>query len=924
MRIYFVSLLFLITSFIVSAQKISTDLSWPKVNTEAKPFVRWWWMGSAVDKPGITWNLEELSKAGFGGAEITPIYGVKGMEKNFLSYLSPKWMDILAHTNAEAKHFGMNIDMATGTGWPFGGPNITTENAASRLILVTFQTKEGNYVTEKIVPTGKNQQKESQLQVLMAFSDKGVKINLTSDVKPDGTLSWMPGEGNWKLIALFNGRTLQKVKRPAPGGEGLVMDHFSAAAFDSYTNRFNTAFATSNCPFPKSFFNDSYEVYNADWSPALLDEFRKRRGYSLEDYLDLFAGYGDPGDVARVKSDYRETMSDILLDNFTKRWTEWAHSKGAITRNQAHGSPGNLIDLYATVDIPECESFGTTQYDIPGLRRDTGYIRPGDADPMMLKFASSGAHISGKKYVSSETFTWLGEHFRVSLSQCKPQLDDIFASGINHVYFHGMPYSPKEAAWPGWEFYASVNFSPNNRFWKDIPAMTSYIARCQSFLQMGQPDNDFLLYFPIYDLWYNDKGTDMPFAIHSIDKWLQNTSFYKTGKSIMEMGYGLDYISDRFIKSTTVVNGLLQTGGNNYKALIIPVCRFMPLETMKAIMDLVHKGARVIFVEVPSDVPGIGNLNSRRAELERILQSIALIPSQSKNQMATLGNGKIAIGSSIDKMIDFLNIPKEGMLEYNIKFIRRKNPDGYHYFLVNLHSTPVDAWVPFSVNAKSAVLYDPLTGISGMASIRVQNGKTQIHLQLNPGESMILKTYNSKDIIGAKWQYIAKTGEAMELAGPWKLSFDGGEPAMDKTYTLPRLQSWTELPDTNLLNYSGTGIYTIEFTLPQTKATDYILQLGEVRESARLKINGTDAGILWSVPFTARIGKYLKPGKNILEVDVTNIDANRIASYDRRKIPWKIFYDINVVNVDYKPFDASAWSPMPSGLIGPVKLVPVN
>jgi hypothetical protein len=924
MRIYSTFLLFFFILSSISAQNTHTGLAWPKITTEAKPFVRWWWMGSAVDKQGITWNLEELSKSGFGGVEITPIYGVKGKEKNFLQYLSPEWMNILIHTNAEAKRLGMNIDMATGTGWPFGGPNISSENGASKLILVTYNTKEGNYFTEKIIPSDINQQGVAKLQSVMAFSDKGEKINLLTKVKPDGTLAWMPGEGNWKIIALFSGRTQQKVKRPAPGGEGLVMDHYSTIAFDSYTDRFNKAFAESKCPFPKTFFNDSYEVYNADWSPVLLDEFRKRRGYNLEDNLSLFAGFGDQGDVARVKSDYRETMSDMLLENFTKRWTEWAHSKGSVTRNQAHGSPGNLIDLYATVDIPECESFGTTAYDIPGLRRDTGYIRSGDADPMMLKFASSGAHISGKKYVSSETFTWLGEHFRVSLSQCKPQLDDIFASGINHVYFHGTPYSPKEAAWPGWEFYASVNFSPNNRFWCDIPAMTSYIARCQSFLQMGQPDNDFLLYFPIYDLWFNEKGTDMPFAIHSIDNWLHPYSFYKTGKAVMDMGYGLDYISDRFIKNTTVSDGLLQTGGNTYKALIIPTCRFMPLETLKAILDLARKGASIIFVETPSGVPGSGNLTNRRSEFEGILQSLALIPYQSQNQMAVFGGGKLAIGSSVEKMVSFLNIPKEGIFEHKVKFIRRKNVDGYHYFFANLNAKPLNSWVTLSIDAKSAVLFDPLNGNTGIAAIRKLNGKTQVRLQLEPGESVILKTFNAQEIIGDKWKYVEDAGDVINLAGSWKLSFGEGIPAMDTTFTLSKPQSWTELQDTNLLKYSGTGKYSIEFTLPATKAGDWILSLGEVRESARVKVNGKDAGILWSLPFTTRIGKFLKPGKNVIEVDVTNIDANRIADYDRRHVPWKIFYDINVVNVNYQPFNASGWLPMSSGLIGPVKLIPVN
>jgi hypothetical protein len=716
---------------------------------------------------------------------------------------------------------------------------------------------------------------------------------------------------------------MQKVKRPAPGGEGLVMDHFSKTAFNSYAEKFNIAFTESKCAYPKTFFNDSYEVYNADWSPVFLEEFKKRRGYNFEDYLNLFAGIGNAGEVALIKSDYRETLSDILLENFTKNWTSWAHSKNAATRNQAHGSPGNLIDIYAAVDIPECESFGTTSYEIPGLRRDTGYIRPGDADPMMLKFASSAAHISGKKYVSSETFTWLGEHFRVSLSQCKPQLDDIFTSGINHVYFHGTPYSPKDAAWPGWRFYASVNFSPTNRFWRDIPAMTSYIARCQSFLQMGQPDNDFLLYFPIHDLWYSEKGTDMPFTIHGIDSWLHNTAFYNTGKAIMGMGYDLDYISDRFVKMATVRKGLIQMGGNNYKALVIPACRFMPLETLKALLELARKGANVVFVDLPSEVPGLSNLEKNRLELQNILRSLSNIPLESKDKMASFGKGKLAIGSTVEQMLGFLNISKEGAFEHTVKYIRRKNPEGYHYFFANLHSKPLNDWIQLAVNAKSAVIFDPLTGKTGVALLRKEGKKTLVYLQLNPGESLILKTYTKKRTKGEKWMYIEKTGNPLNLKGPWNLSFADGEPTISQSFVLDKLHSWTELPDSNLIKFSGTGKYSLTFMLPEIKTMDWVLNLGEVHESASVRINGNNIGTLWSVPFTARVGKYLKPGSNTIEVEVTNIDANRIADYDRRGVPWKIFNDINIVNVNYKPFDASAWAPVASGLVGPVSLTPI-
>ncbi len=168
------------------------------------------------------------------------------------------------------------------------------------------------------------------------------------------------------------------------------MDHFSAPALKKYLKRFENAFEGHKSS--RSLFNDSYEVYNASWTPGFFDEFLKRRGYDLRMYLRAFSGDADPDVTARLKSDYRLSLSELLLENFTLPWTLWSHEHGSLTRNQAHGSPGNLLDLYAAVDIPECEIYGHETFD------------------MMLKLATSAAHVTNKSLISNETFTWLGEH----------------------------------------------------------------------------------------------------------------------------------------------------------------------------------------------------------------------------------------------------------------------------------------------------------------------------------------------------------------------------------------------------------------------------------------------------------------------------------------------------------------------------------
>ena len=394
--------------------------NWPTPRPEAKPGTRWWWLGSAVDEENLRWNLSEYARVGIGAVEITPLYGVQGNDKNNIPFLSPQWMQALKTVEDIGHSLGIEIDMNCGTGWPFGGPHVPLEQAACKAIF------------------------------------KDTVVNGSA------------------IYTVEIGRTKQKVKRAAPGGEGYVVDHFDREAVRNYLERFEQAFATSGVPYPHTFFNDSYEVYKANWTPTLFDEFQKRRGYDLRQHLPELLGVVDDGN--QVLCDYRETLSDLLLENFTQQWVAWAHKHGVTVRNQAHGSPANLLDLYAAVDIPEIEGFGLSDFGIKGLRTDPGKTRKNFSDVSMLKYAPSAAHVTGKPLTSSETFTWLTEHFRTSLSQMKPDLDLMFTCGVNHVYFHGSCYTPKDDPWPGWKFYASIDMSPTNSIWRDVPwLMQSFI-----------------------------------------------------------------------------------------------------------------------------------------------------------------------------------------------------------------------------------------------------------------------------------------------------------------------------------------------------------------------------------------------------------------------------------------------------------------
>ena len=892
--------------FFSHADDKTTD--WYAETTVNRPFVRWWWHGSAVDPEGLTFNLEEFARKGMGGFEITPIYGVQGNEANDIPYLSEKWMNMLRHVSNESKRLGLQSEMNNGTGWPFGGPEVTESESAQKLIIEKWDVAPGKKLNAKIEPQDEKQRKYANIDKIMAV-DGDTRIEITNKLKKDGTLNWTaPKKGNWEVYALFAGRTFQKVKRAAPGGEGYVVNHYDSTSVKKYLDRFDRAFAGNDDIFPKVMFNDSYEVYGSDWTKGLFDEFKKDHGYSLEQYLPEFADQNNQTELrGRIIRDYRYTLARVLRDNFTDIWTRWAHSHGAQIRNQSHGSPANIIDLYAIVDIPECESFGRSELNIPGLH-PTGDSRHSDADPAVLKFASSAAHIAGKPLVSAETLTWLTEHFHTSLSIAKPEIDQMLAAGVNHIFFHGATYSPKGVEFPGWLFYASVNMSPTNSIWKDADALFKYITRCQSFLTSGSPDSDVLLYFPIDDIWQRQDGIYMMFDIHSMDKKMPDVKAL-VGE-LVKAGLDPDYLSDALISDLNVTadGAIISKGGNSYKAIIVPPVNFMPVETLQALKDLKEKGGNVIFTEhLPNDVPGLGNLDKRRQQLASI-----------KSDMA-------APAKDIQAAIRMTGATPEPLRSKGVSLLRRKNEvGGNNYFLALLNESTLNGWETLAVPAESVMIFDPLTGKKGKAKTRKgPNGTTEIFLQVNPGQSLLLKTFPT-DIDAESWTYYDKA-EPLEINKGWSITFLESQPPINETFKTDSVTAWTNLPIEEAKINTATARYTTSFSLPSdVKADEWLLDLGDLRESASVKVNGEEAGKVWSVPFTIEIGKFLKPGTNTLEIDVTNLPANRIADYDRKGKKWKIFKDANIASViGKKVVDYSDWETIPAGLNSNVKIIPM-
>ncbi len=890
-----VVLLVLTTFADLSGKEQNSDLGpfdWPEATEDARPWAYWWWMGSAVDKESLAWNLKTCRDAGYGGLHAIPIYGVKGCEDKYIEYLSPKWMEMLAFSVEEAGRLGMGIDVTTGTGWCFGGPNVPDGDACANLVVQAHKIQAGGRLAEKV--------DRQATHALVAYSDGGDVVEITDKIAADGSVGWVAPEGDWQVYVVSQKLTGRRVKRAAPGGDGWMLNAFSVRAMKNYLQRFDEAFAGCDGSVPRAMYHDSYE-YQGNWADDLFAEFEARRGYRLQGHLPALQGKASADEVARVRTDYNETLSDMHLA-YIKTWVEWVHSKGCKTRDQAHGSPTNLLDTYAAADIPETEMFNK------------------DRDVFVSKFASSAAHVMDKRLVAAETGTWLADHFTVTLGQMKTLVDRLFLSGVNHVVYHGTCYSPPDDSWPGWLFYASTEMNPRNAIWRDVPALNAYITRCQSMLQGGKPDGDVLVYWPIHDFWHQRSVMKIDFSVHT--RWQENTAFRAVIERLWERGFQFDYVSDQQLARARTSGGAIEMPGATYRTLVIPSGTVFRETTMQAILELAASGATVIFDErIPEDVPGLGNLDERRTKLRELLTTLTLKPVDGTKR-ARVGSGQVLV-DDVGHALSAAGVKREEMVDHaGVGFVRRKHDGGCHYLVVNSGETTLDAWIPLAADLKTAILMDPMTGNCGVAGVDLRNAdRPRVHLQLAPGQSCFVRTFRTKTTNGPGWTYVKKAGEPAELRGKWSVEFIDGGPKLPQPFETESLGSWTTTDDPEAHRFAGTARYSLTFDAPQPEADAWQLDLGDVCHSARVTLNGKCLGTLISAPYRVRVGSMLKTG-NVLEVEVTNLSANRIRDLDRRGVVWRKFHNINFVNIDYKPFDASDWPLRPSGLLGPVTLIP--
>jgi hypothetical protein len=864
--------------------------SFAKPPDDARMMVRWWWYGPSVTKTELERELNSMKQGGIGGFEVQPTYALAldNPQTGFhnFPYLSAEFLDDLSFTAEKAHELGLRFDLTLGSGWPFGGPHTPITLASGRL-RVDHVPVPANATT---VPMPAMAEGEKFIAAFLArgdrrqFSAEGIRRIM----EVDNSAVHLPAEASEGRVVLFfiSSRTRQMVKRPAVGAEGFVLDHYDRAAIDNHLKFVGEPMlkAVGKNP-PYAIFSDSLEVYGADWTGDFLQEFQKRRGYDLTPYLPALAG--DIGDQTKaIRHDWGQTLTELANEHYLTPLTEWAKQHGTRFRSQSYGTPPVTLSSSALVDLPEGEGSPWRHFTA-------------------TRWAASASHLYGRPVTSSETWTWLHSPvFRATPLDMKAEADLHFLQGVNQLVGHGFPYSPKEAGEPGWHFYAAAVFNDHNPWWLVMPDITTYLQRVSFMLRQGQPANDVALYLPDDDAYAG-------FALgrDSVNQAMDGLLGANVIPQILDAGYNFDYIDDSAIAKV----------GVPYRILILPGVERIPLATLPKLDEFVRKGGILVATRrTPSLAPGLTDAENQTARIRE--WSRAMFEAPGGRGHVVTDETKLGVELHAALAADIATAPEIG-------FVHRKLAFGDIYFLANTSNHPVHSPATFRVTGLEAAWYDPFTGkVTGA-------GTNKIDLDLAPYESRIVVF--SKQHVAPRPAPTGPMPAPVDLSSGWKVTFAGStEPV-----TMAALRSWTE--DAATKYFSGRATYEKTVAIDQAMAASkhpLYLNFGEgtpvtpqgrpgsgmramlegpVHEAAVVTVNGKPAGSVWCAPYEVEVSGLLHAGENTIRVVVANLAINEMA-----KGPlWDYKALIAKYGDRFQDQDTANLQPLPSGLLGPVRLI---
>lgn len=749
--------------------------------------------------------------------------------------------------------------------------------------------------------------------------DKNKIINLTDKLGADGKLNWQTPAGKWTIIRIGHTST-GHTNATGGGGIGLECDKFNPeAAKIQFENWFGEAIKQVGPDLAdrvlKIFHVDSWECGSQNWSPVFAAEFQKRRGYDLLLYLPLMAGV--PVESAekseKVLADVRQTIAELLVDNFYGTMAKLAHEKGC-TFTAESVAPTMMSDgmlHYQKADIPMGEFwFRSPTHDKPNDMLD----------------AISGGHIYGKNIIQAEAFTELRLLWDEHPGMLKTAADRNFALGINRYVFHVNVHNPWLDRKPGMTLDGiGLFFQRDQTWWEPGKAWFDYISRCQAMLQQGHPVTDIAVFTgeetPRRAILPDRLVSTLP-GIFGAERVKQETerlankdvpiinsvedASHSANMALPEnwidplRGYAYDsFNKDALLRLTTVKNGrIVLPGGASYAMLVIPgVSQMSPqpwqlsAAVVKKLQQLVNEGATVLLGD-----------ERMKADLSKSATSKLLIGPYQKETFDELGVSRDLMAT------DSLNRPVK-----DLAWTHRSSATLDIYFISNQQA--LNRTINLSLRAVGRVpqLWDPLTGKIRQLHNTGKSSRTNIKLVLAANCSAFI-VFRNVSAIAKSDDNKPSHFKTVQTFTDWQVQFDPkyGGPAKPIMFNQP--EDWSHNANDSIKYYSGTAVYNQTFQLTGKAGGKVYLDLGNIANMAEVYVNGINCGTTWTYPYRIDISKAIKSGENKLIIKVTNTWANRLigdhAQPENKRITWT-----------NAPYRLEGRPLLPAGLLSPVKLL---
>ncbi|HEU6448037.1 MAG TPA: glycosyl hydrolase [Verrucomicrobiae bacterium] len=936
--------------------KAQSDLEtgWQNPPQEARLFAYWWWLNGNVTTKSIAHDLEQMKAKGFGGAVIIDANGANQWGNAPVphgpDFFSPQWRELYKYTLREANRLGLEISLNIQSGWNLGGPMVTADDAAKKMVWSTLkisgpanfnselpkpQSRENFYrdtfviayrVNENQPPHRplENWREKALLKTLEPFSTPSTEplfqefpaspgeadtraadvIDLSSKLGADGKLNWQVPTGTWQIFrfgytvgdrAYVSTASDNWQRAPGATHDSYAIDVYDAGAFNRYWNAVVAPLIRDAGPLAgktlKYLHTDSWEIENANWTPTLREEFLKRRGYDLVPWLPVIAGkiVNSRDESDRFLFDFRKTLGELTIDNHYKLFCDYAHQHGLEIHPESGGPHAVPIDAQRDLgwdDVPMSEFWAWSWEH-----------RIGDENRFFVKQPASAAHTYGHRITQDEGFTTIGPNWQERLwNNLKPSFDKALCEGMNRLVWHAFVCSPDSTGIPGQQYFAGTHLNPKVTWWNDSAPFFDYINRCQFLLQRGNFVADVLYYY----------GDHVPnFA-----------QLKKSDPAKILPGYDYDVITEEaLIERASVRDGkIVLPDGMSYRILVLPNHNVISLPVLKKIRDLVAAGATIVG---PKPLKGetLKNYPACDAEITKLADELWNGKNLKGRVISNKGAREVLLDDGILPDCEFQSQSSDGDFDY----IHRTDGGAEIYFVANRSTNAAVANCIFRVAGKAPELWNPVTGERKFAAAyEEKNGRTIVPLDFNPcGSWFVIFREPAANHPATMKSNSPELKPIAEISGAWTVHFDPkwGGPASAQFNSLV---DWTTQPESGIKFYSGTAIYEKTIDVPSSAIgnprSKIFLDLGDVHELAEIHLNGIDLGIVWSPPFRVDVTGALKPGKNNLEISVVNFWPNRIIG-DASLPSNQRFTRTNIRNLQ-------ANTPlMSSGLLGPVSLL---